>query len=89
MFISEYKLDPWLLNKKNQTSFDLLNSTIHFKTYNELHNIWKNIIFNGMILKDTNNTNTNNSNITIFGKIKNKYDDSASNIIMNKIFMYI
>ena len=88
-FISEYKLDPWLLNKNKQTSFDIINPIPNFNdAYKELLNVWTKRVLNDILLNNTYDTMNNNDN-TIFYKIKNNFDEVSSNIYINKISKYI
>ena len=79
-FILENGLDPWLLNKKNQTPFDLLDT--HCTTYNQLFNLWSKQIF-CKFLFNVNSTTTSTSS-SIFDKLGNSFEES----LIKKIIAY-
>ena len=77
LLISEYGLDPWLLNNENETPFDTIENS---DTYNEILNIWTKQIYYTILSNDTNTTSKYPFFTTIFDKIKNNFDD------MNTLF---
>jgi hypothetical protein len=79
MFIFDYGLDPWLLNKNNQTPFDLLDPITHRTTYDMFFTLWSKCIFCKLILKDIITSTS-----TIFDKIEESLEES----IIKKIIAY-
>ena len=84
MYIYKYGLDPWLLNKKNQTPFGLLDPNSNPRIYNTLLQIWIKKLFHDILLNDTC-TYINPSHISIFDNLKNNFDKS----LIQKIIKYI
>ena len=63
--LSEYKLDPWLLNSNNETPFDLLGGFMHSDTYYSLLDIWTKSIYQEILLDDSINTNITTTTTSI------------------------
>ena len=92
MFLSEYNLDPWLLNKNNQSPFDLLDPIKHTKKYKHLLDIWSNKIYHQILINDstlTSSIHTTTTTTTIFKKIQYIFDDSTFHTLIGKITKYM
>jgi hypothetical protein len=88
MLISEYGLNPWLLNNKNQTPFELIDIKKYSEIYNKLYSSWANGIFYILLLEDSTIYN-NFKPITIFEKLRISFGELAKNPFVKIISNYI
>ena len=87
MIITIIGIDLWLLNKKNQTTFDILNPMKYSEICIQIHNIWTRKILHYISL--SNHINKDPKCFNIFNKIRYNIDESSGNIYMDKIIKYI
>ena len=85
ILISEYGLDPWLLNKNNQSPFDLLDPITNPNVYNQLLILWTRKAMYKVLFTDLRFSIRNPDQFTIFDKIHNTMNDTLT----NKIYKYI
>ena len=88
MYIFGGGLDPWLLNKNNQTPFDLLDPSTNSKIYIESLQVWTILTFNEILIVDTVTT-SNPSTYHILDKIRYNLDESTSKSYLNIISCYL
>jgi hypothetical protein len=87
MNVSDVGLDPWVLNKKNQTSFDIIDLIRHAETCDYIHNLWTRKLLSDISIYKHMNKDPKDFNI--FDKIKYNIDESSGNMYINKIIKYI
>jgi predicted YcjX-like family ATPase len=86
--ISEYGLDPWLVNNNKESFFSLLNNNYNNDNYNneayyKLHSLWARRV----VLIDTITT-VNDYSLNIFDKIRFAFGSTAA-LFISKITSYI
>ena len=86
LFLLQFNIDPWILNNKNETIFDIINPIHYSETNTKIYSLWgKHVLYTIL----WNDITSDPMNFNIFEKIKNNFDETTCDIYNNKINMYI